>query len=152
MFMTLHLSGKGRYIKVQKSFLNGKSHKHCRGFHTSLPGDGSFDSPQSRNSKEKKFMVLPRSGFGGLRRKVQGSDLGQRSWHLLAENCSAMCCRMKNKMYRLSRQKQLEKPCWCNTHYRVNAKHQAEPVVPQIHPTTFLPMTHSEAVGIQAQS
>lgn len=110
MFMTLHLSGKGRYIEGQKSFLNGKSHKHCRGFHMSLPGDGSFDSPQSRTSKEKKFMVLPRSGFGGLHRKAQGSVLGQRSWHLLAENCSAMCCRM-NKMYRLSRQKQLEKPC-----------------------------------------
>lgn len=41
----------------------------------SLAGAGSFNSPQSRNSKEKEFMVLPRSGFGGLHWKAQSQSL-----------------------------------------------------------------------------
>lgn len=117
-------------------------------------GMGHSTCPRVGISKKKEFMALPRSGFGGLHWKAQGSVLGQRCWHLLVENCSALCCRMKNKMYHRTRQKQLEKPCCLNTHYRVNTKHQAEPVplVPQTHPILFLPMTYSEATGIQAQS
>lgn len=154
MFMTLHPSGKGRYIKGQKSFLNGKSHKHCRGFHMSFAGDGSFDLPQSRNFKEKGV-------YGSAPIWLWWASLessGVSPWtKMLALACGELLCfvlRMKNKMYHRTRQKQLEKPCCLNTHYRVNTKHQAEPVplVPQTHPILFLPMTYSEATGIQAQS
>lgn len=81
-------------------------------------GMGHSTCPRVGISKKKEFMVLPRSGFGGLHWKAQGSVLGQRCWHLLVENCSALCCRMKNKMYHRTRQKQLPP-------HSFQSKHQA---------------------------